>query len=97
MPLWSDDLSKCSFDEVVHWRETNRQWSKEIRQASTALVNSRLTKQIDLEEYASRRSIGHINAMECQRRTAVILKEIWARENADVAISPILTGIGVLP
>jgi hypothetical protein len=35
--------------------------------------------------------------MECQRRTAVILKEIWARENADVAISPILTGIGVLP
>ena len=81
MPLWSDDLSTCTLDEVVRRREANRLWSKELRQASADLVKSRLTKRIDLQEYASRRSIGHVDATECQRRTAVILNEIWSREN----------------
>jgi hypothetical protein len=82
MALWSDDLSGCSFDEILRSQAENRAWHKEIRLRSTALINSRLAKLIERDEYASNRKLSHEEEAECKRRAMILLDEIASRVSA---------------
>ncbi|MEO7142685.1 MAG: hypothetical protein ABI165_04205 [Bryobacteraceae bacterium] len=80
MPLWSGDFSLSSLDEIVKSQSENRAWSKELRLKTTALVNSRLAKQISQDEYALNRKLTHEQAAECQRRAMILSNEIAGRD-----------------
>jgi hypothetical protein len=79
MPRWPEDLSKCSLEEVFRSESENRAWNKELRLRTTALVNSRLAKDISPDEYALSRQISKDDAAECKRRGALLVKEIRSR------------------
>ena len=79
MPLWSDDLSLYSLDEIFRSQTENRAWHKELRLKTNVLLNSRLAKQISREEYAANRQIGAADEAECKRRAAKLVNEITAR------------------
>jgi hypothetical protein len=85
MQIWSDDLSKRTFDEIVRSLDENRAWRRELRLKSSALVNSRLAKEIRPEEYVLNRDIGKQEAAECKRRTSILVDEISRRRFAPVA------------
>jgi len=57
----------------------NRAWNKALRSRVAALVNTRLAKQISLEEYAIIRQHENENAAECKRRGAIIVSEMNSR------------------
>jgi hypothetical protein len=78
-PLWSDDLSGRSLEEVLLSEAENRAWNKALRGRVTALVDSRLTKRISLEAYAERRQHGNEDAAECKRRGIILVDEIGSR------------------
>ena len=79
MPEWSDDLSKLSVNEITVLQAENRAWQRELRLRSTALVNSKLAKQISPEEYAVKRKISKDEADECKRRGSMLANEVWRR------------------
>jgi hypothetical protein len=81
-PLWSDDLPKRSLEEVLQSKTENREWHKTLRDRVTVLVNSRLAKQISLEEYAVDRQQGNENAAECRRRQIILDNEITSRDRS---------------
>jgi hypothetical protein len=78
-PLWSDDLSGRTLEEVLRAETENRAWSKTLRQRATALVNSRLSKAISPEDYAMGRQQANADAAECKRREAILDHEIHRR------------------
>ena len=78
-PLWSDDLSGRTLEEVLLSEAENRAWNKALRGRVAALVGSRLAKQISLEAYAERRQQGNEDAAECKRRGIVLVDEISSR------------------
>lgn len=79
MPLWSEDLSLYSLDEVILTQSENRAWHKELRLKTNLLLNSRLAKQISREEYTANRQVGVADETECKRRAAKLVNEITAR------------------
>jgi hypothetical protein len=79
MTLWLEDLSTCSFEEIVRSQAENRAWNKELRLQSSVLVKSRLAKTITLEEYAANRKRFQEDAAECSRRAVVLSNEINSR------------------
>jgi hypothetical protein len=74
------DFPKHSVQEMVASVMENRAWSKQLRINSRMLVNSRVAKLIDADDYAARRNLINENVAECKRREIVLLKEITARE-----------------
>ncbi len=78
-PLWSEDQSKRSLEEILRAEAENRAWNKTLRGQVTALVDSRLAKQISLEAYAARRQHGNEDAAECKRRGTILVDEIGSR------------------
>jgi hypothetical protein len=78
-PLWTDDLSGRSTTEILRSDTENRAWNKALRCRVAALVNTRLAKQISLEEYAISRQQENENAAECKRRGAIIVNEMNSR------------------
>jgi len=78
-PLWSEDQSKRSLEEIMRSEAENRAWNKALRGQVTALVDSRLAKQISLEAYAARRQHGNDDAAECKRRGTMLVDEISSR------------------
>jgi hypothetical protein len=80
-PLWPDDLSGSSLEDVLRSKTENREWNKTLRQQVTVLVDSRLAKRISLEEYAADRQQGQQDAAECKRRGMILDREINSREN----------------
>jgi hypothetical protein len=78
-PLWPNDLSGRSLDEVLRAKTENRAWHRTLRQRATALVNSRLAKAISLEEYAAGRQQANEDAAECKRREGILDHEIHSR------------------
>lgn len=62
-------------------QEQNRAWQKDLRLKGSALINSRLAKQISPEEYATHRAIAKTDAEECKRRGSKLADEIWSRRN----------------
>jgi hypothetical protein len=80
MSLWhDDDLSACTFQEVLGRQAENREWSKELRRKSSLLVNSRVAKSISQAEYLEGRKLTHEEMDECQRRAAVLNAHIAGR------------------
>jgi len=76
MPLWRDDFSTLSLEEVVKYQLENRAWNKELRNLTTALVNRRLANEISQDDYLTNRKIALENSVECQRRAAVLDSQI---------------------
>jgi len=59
-------------EEVLQSQAENRVWSKELRRKSTALVNSRLAKDISQADYLSNRTLADKDAIECRRRADIL-------------------------
>ena len=67
------------------WEAANRAWSKELRVRASALVNSRLAKDITQADYTSSRQQAHEDAAECRRRAAILNAQITQRMAHPVA------------
>jgi hypothetical protein len=78
-PLWSGDFSGSSFEDVLRIEAENRAWHTRLRLEMTALVDSRLAKQISQEEYIVRRQCANEDAAECKRRGTILIYEIASR------------------
>ena len=76
MSLWREDFSSSSLQEVLETQAENRVWSKELRRKSTALVNSRLAKDISQADYLTTRSLADKDAIECRRRANILLSQL---------------------
>ena len=87
-PLWSEDQSRCSLEEVLRSEAENRAWNKALRGRVTVLVDSRLAKQITLEAYATRRQHGNEDAAECKRRGIILVDEISSRGGRSLPHKP---------
>jgi hypothetical protein len=88
MLLWRDDFSTSTLEEVLKYQIENRAWSKELRGRSTALVNSRLANQITQADYLENRKRAQLDAVECQRRAAILDSHI-----ARCTVKPLLHAI----
>jgi len=78
-PQWTDDLSERSRAEILLFDTENRAWNKALRGRAAALVNSRLAKEISLEEYTNCRQRENENAAECKRRGTILVAEMSRR------------------
>jgi hypothetical protein len=87
-PQWSEDQSKRSLEEILLSEAENRAWNKALRGRVTALVDSRLAKQITLEAYATRRQHGNEDAAECKRRGTILVDEIGSRGGRSLPHKP---------
>ena len=72
MLAWHDDFSTSTLEEVLKYQSENRAWSKELRFRSNALVNSRLANEITQADYLTNRTLTRQDAVECQRRAAIL-------------------------
>ena len=79
MMPWCDDLSTCSLDQVIQSQAENRAWGSELRRKSSGLVNSRLAREITMEQYAAVREVARADAAECERRGTKLSDEIHGR------------------
>ena len=90
MPAFPESLAACDLNEIFAIQVENRAWNKELRALASALVNTRLAKNISLEDYTATRQRGANDAAECKRRAMVLLNEIDRRGSRP------LPAIGVL-
>lgn len=72
MSLWREDLSTYTLDEVLQSQAENRVWSKELRRRTSSLVNNRLANEISQADYQVSRKLAVQDALECQRRAAIL-------------------------
>ena len=79
MPNSPEDLLTCSLEEIFSSELNNRERYKQVRLQNTALVKSRLAKDISAEEYAVTRKQTTEAAAECQRWGALLVREISRR------------------
>lgn len=79
MPVWSEDFSASRLEEVLQRQAQNRAWGKELRLRSSALVNSRLAKQISQADYTLDRQRVNEETVECRRRAAILEVQIERR------------------
>jgi len=79
MPSWSEDFSGFSLEQILKLQAENRVWSKQLRLDNATLVNNRLAKRIDQEQYHANRSQAHQEVAECKRRAAILDNEINVR------------------
>jgi hypothetical protein len=80
MLLWSDDFTHRSLEEMFKLELDNRAWNKILRFETSTLVNSRLANQIDRDGYMLNRKNGQQNAIECKRRSDLLVHEIASRQ-----------------
>jgi hypothetical protein len=85
---WRDDFSTSSLEEVLKYQIENRAWSKELRDRSNALVNSRLANEISQADYQAHRQLTRQDAVECRRRAAILDNQI-----ARCTVKPLLHAI----
>ena len=79
MPIWSEDLSACSLEQVLQSQAENRAWHKQIRLQTAEIIERRLAKQITRDEYVEHRKVTGVDAAECQRRASILL-DVLARK-----------------
>ena len=79
MPAFPENIAACDLDEIFAMQVENRAWNKELRSLASALVNTRLAKNISLEDYTATRQRAASDAAECKRRAMVLLNEIDRR------------------
>lgn len=95
-PFWPEDFVGRSLEELIRIEIENRAWNHSLRSGVAALVDSRLAKNIDQEEYAARRQEANEQAVECKRRRAVLLREIRRREGGVSNSPPPTVDLGVV-
>lgn len=78
-PNSPDDFPTCSLEEIFNSEIDNRARYKQLRLQNTALVKSRLAKDISAEEYAVIRRETTEATAECQRWGAILVREITRR------------------
>jgi|ERR1035438_778465 hypothetical protein len=83
MQCWTEDISKCTSDEISRAHGENRAWYKDIRRKANAMVESRLAKEMGREEYVEKRKVSNADVTECARRARAIVTEITSREFVD--------------
>lgn len=71
-PVWSDDLSGRSLEDLLRAEAENRAWNQSLRLEKMELVNRRLAQQVSLEEYRTSRQTASHDIAECQRRKALL-------------------------
>jgi len=79
MPFWPENIDEQSLDEMFRLQACNRAWSKQLRQESQVLVNSRLAKVISMEEYSISRDLAAQQSAECRRRAESLSQLIESR------------------
>jgi len=79
MQFFPENIAARSLDELFTMQAENRAWNKQLRSQASALVNTRLAKNISLEEYAATRQRAAHDAEECKRRSMALLNEIDRR------------------
>jgi hypothetical protein len=78
-PVFPENISACGLDEIFAIQAENRAWNKELRALASALVNTRLAKNISMEDYTATRQRAAHEAAECKRRAMLLLNEIDRR------------------
>jgi hypothetical protein len=76
MPIWRDDFSTVTLEEILQYQLENRAWNKELRFRSNVLVNKRLANEITQDDYLTNRKLTRQEAEECQRRAAILDSQI---------------------
>jgi hypothetical protein len=76
MRPWADDFSACGLDELLRFQSENREWSKQLRQRTNALVNSRLAKNMSQDDYLAERKQVHEETAECRNRANILEAQI---------------------
>ena len=79
MPNWPENVTAQSLEEIFLMQAENRAWNKQLRTQATSLVNTRLAKNISMEDYTASRQNASSEAAECKRRAMVLLREIERR------------------
>ena len=82
MTLTAEELSGWSLADVMKSEAENRAFSKELRAITTALVNSRLAKEITVDQYNVGRKRANEDAAECRRGREILITEIRRRGTA---------------
>lgn len=75
------EITERSLEEVRRLEIENRAWNKRLRLGISALVDSRLAKQISQEEYTVRRQSANEDTAECRRQRTVLVQEIRFRSD----------------
>jgi hypothetical protein len=78
MTSWTEDISKCTLEELFRSQVENRAWYKEIRRKASAVMDSKLAKEIGPEEYAEKRKVSIEDVAECGRRGRILANEAIA-------------------
>ncbi len=76
MAVWREDITTCSIEEVLRSQEANRAWSKELRNRTAALVNSRLANEISWGDYIENRKLADVDTAECRRRAGILQRQL---------------------
>jgi len=77
MPDWPEQLSNArTLEDVVRLQEENRAWRKHIQRRTNILMDSKLAKEINQEEYALQRKSVNEEAAECHRRNRILAREL---------------------
>ena len=79
MTSWSEDVARFTLEQVLALRIENRAWHKELRQQTHILMDRMLAKEITHEDYAIKRELGNDAKAECQRRGAILAREVFLR------------------
>lgn len=83
-PVWTDDLSSYSWEDILRSQSENREWYKQVRVRISTLIDSKLEKRIGSDEYsAGRRAMGE-DVTECRRRLQMLLNEIAGRRQTSI-------------
>jgi hypothetical protein len=78
--------SISALEQALSRRDDNRAWSKELRNKSSSLVNSRLAKDISHEDYLMDRKRAQEDMTECRHRATLLNAEITKHRNAGVCV-----------
>lgn len=76
MRPWTDDVSAFGLEEILRLQAENREWSRELRLRTTALVNSRLAKSVSQDDYLAGRKSIHEATAECRSRANILDAQI---------------------
>ena len=76
MQPWSEDFSGCGLADILRFQTENRAWSKELRHRTNVLVNSRLAKNLSLDDYLAGRKLVHEDTAECRSRASILDAQI---------------------
>jgi hypothetical protein len=87
-PVWTDNLSSYSLEEILRSQVENREWYKRVRVQINTLIDSRLEKRIGSDEYSAGRTVMGADVTECRRRLQMLINEIAGRRQTSLNRNP---------